>query len=113
MKGMSLAVFFFASLAAGCARIDTAASDLSARCAATMQQAFPGGDIKITSARSHPDTARDYATIVSDVAGVRQDIPAGSPNARRVAAQCRYENGVLMQFAWTEGPLQQAAAAWR
>jgi hypothetical protein len=117
MKGTTLAVLFLSSLVAGCARFDIDQGDLSGRCAAAMQQAFPGGDIKITGERSHADTAKDYDTIVTDVEGLRQAVPPNAPpsplDARRVAAECRYENGILMQFAWTEGPLSNAATAQR
>jgi hypothetical protein len=105
-----LLVLFLGSLAAGCSlieRIPIDQSDLSARCAEAMQQAFPGGKIKITSEDSHADTAQNYATIVSRVVGERQDVAADAPD-HQIAAQCRYENGIMTGFAWTQAPERNA-----
>ncbi len=85
--------------------------DLSDRCAGVMQRAFPGGDIAITRDRAADDTVPNYDTVIARVRGVRSDIPPHAGVARQVAAQCRFDNGILTEFRWTKGPVQKAAAA--
>ena len=87
--------------------------DLSGRCAELMRRAFPGGDIEVTRTRAFVDTAPNYDTIIAEARGVRRDVPASSPDARQIAAHCRFYNGILTGFRWTEGPLQRTASTRR
>ena len=44
--------------------------------------------------------------MVARVEGVRKDVPAGGFVLRDVAVECRFDNGVLTGFRWTQGPLR-------
>ncbi len=76
------------------------------RCAALMQHAFPGGDIKPTKKEVADETTPSIAAVVARVEGERQNLAAGSVPRRDVAAECRFENGILTGFRWTKGPLR-------
>ncbi len=79
---------------------------LSDRCADLMQEAFPGGDVEITSAKAHPDkTAATVTVIIAEVEGVRSAVAPGGMLAHDLAVECRFENGILTGFRWTKGPL--------
>jgi hypothetical protein len=82
---------------------------LSERCADMMRASFPRTDIEIKIDRNQASTT-DYGglgTMVVDVVGVRPRIPAsGGFLAREVAARCRFENGILVEFRWTQGPFR-------
>jgi hypothetical protein len=74
---------------------------MAERCADFMTKAFPGADIEISKSEA---TATSLTTIVAKVEGVRTNLPAHAPQARFVAVECRFENGVLTGFRWTKGP---------
>ncbi|HEV2546824.1 MAG TPA: hypothetical protein VGU20_05775 [Stellaceae bacterium] len=76
------------------------------RCAELMQQAFPGGDIKPTKKEVVEETAPSIATVVARIEGERRNVAAGGVPRRDVAAECRFENGILTGFRWTKGPLR-------
>ena len=76
------------------------------RCGDLMQQAFPGGDIKLTKKEVANETTSSIAAIVVAVEGERRNVPAGGEPLRDVAAECRFENGVLTGFRWTKGPFR-------
>lgn len=82
---------------------------LSDRCAAIMRQSYPGGDIRIVARHATISTTRhgNLGLLIADVEGVRPDIPAtGGFLARDVAARCRFQNGILVEFRWTKGPFR-------
>ena len=76
------------------------------RCAELMQQAFPGGEIKPTKKEVADETTPSIAAVVARVEGERQNVAAGGVPRRDVAAECRFENGILTGFRWTKGPLR-------
>lgn len=76
------------------------------RCAELMQQAFPGGDIKPTKKEVAEEARPSIAAVVARVEGERQNVAAGTVPLREVAAECRFENGILTGFRWTKGPLR-------
>ncbi len=82
---------------------------LAERCADAMRASFPGGDIEIRIDRRQAN-ATDYGglgALIVDVQGVRPKMPqTGGFLAREVAARCRFENGILTEFRWTEGPFR-------
>jgi len=76
------------------------------RCSDFMGRAFPNGDIDIVD--SHVANSADSSMLVT-VQGVRKAVPANAPEARSVAVECHFENGVLTSFRWIAGPLNRAA----
>jgi hypothetical protein len=72
------------------------------RCIDIMNRAFPDAGFEITDRRV--DVPGNEATIV--IAAIRHAIPANGRYAREVAAECRFENGILTGFRWTAGPLR-------
>ena len=103
---LAVAVQCLAALAlAGCGLRLREASPLD-RCAELMQQAFPGGDIKPTKKELAEETTPSIATVVARVEGERRNVAAGGVPLRDVAAECRFENGILTGFRWTKGPLR-------
>jgi hypothetical protein len=76
------------------------------RCIDIMRRAFPEGGIDITR-----QEVTGGAVIVAQITGTRADIPATGPYARVVAAECRFEGGVLTDFHWTQGPVRSSNAA--
>lgn len=75
---------------------------LTDRCADFVHRAFPDSPIEVSD--SHVDAAMNRATVT--VAATRTTVPADSAYARDIAAECRFENGVLIGFRWTKGPLR-------
>ncbi len=75
---------------------------LADRCADIMHRAFLDSEIVVTG--SHVSMQTDTATI--DVAGERKGVPEGGLYARNVAVQCRFQNGILSDFHWTQGPVR-------
>jgi hypothetical protein len=97
--------------AAGCGAVDRLAGSTRAaigeesfaeRCAETMQRAFPGGDIEVTQQTAGAAMTGGTA----EVKGLRRKLPAGSPEPRDVAVECRFDHGVLTSFRWTAGPVR-------
>ena len=83
-------------------------ASLSDRCGALMQDAFPGGKIKVTKAEVTADPAGTSVTsMIAAVGGVRPDVPEGNVLARDVAVECHFEDNILTGFRWTAGPLQR------
>jgi hypothetical protein len=74
---------------------------MAERCANFMTKAYPDAAIVITKSEA---VAESLTTITAKVEGVRKDLPAHVPQARFVAVECRFENGVLTGFRWTKGP---------
>jgi hypothetical protein len=90
---------------AGCGVRLREASPLD-RCAELMQQAFPGGDIKPTKKEVAEETTASIAAVIARVEGERRNVAAGGVPLRDIAAECRFENGILTGFRWTKGPLR-------
>ena len=102
---MLLLLGLAAAVLGGCGLRDTPLSD---RCAELMQEAFPGGGIKVTKAEAAPDPAgASVSSMVATVSGVRRNIAEGDVLARDVAAECRFEDRILTGFRWTAGPLHR------
>ena len=90
---------------AGCGLREASLSD---RCGEMMQDAFPGGRIKVTKAEVTPDPAgASVGSMVAAVSGVRRNVAEGDVLARDVAVECRFEDNILTGFRWTAGPLQR------
>jgi hypothetical protein len=83
----------------GCGSVPQAG--MAGRCADFMTAADPGADIGITKSGA---VAKSLTTIVAAVEGVRTDLPPRASPPRRLAVECRFENGVLTGFRWTKGP---------
>jgi hypothetical protein len=75
---------------------------MAERCADFMTRAYASAAIDITKSEA---AAQSLTTIVAKVEGVRTDLPPHAPLPRFVAAECRFENGVLTGFRWTKGPV--------
>jgi hypothetical protein len=69
-------------------------------CAALLDEAFPGGEIAITNRKIVMDP---ITTTIVTLDGTR-DVTPSNAVAREVAAECRYDHGVLMDFHWTKPP---------
>ncbi len=83
---------------------------LSDRCADFMRLSFPRGEIEIKETNNQAETVENgnLGLTIIEVEGVRPKIPqTGGFLARDVAARCRFQNGVLVEFRWTKGPLRQ------
>lgn len=98
-------MFFSVALAlTGCgARLREAS--LLDRCADFMAEAFPGGNIKPTRKEVVNESTPSIAGVVAAVEGERRNVAPGSVPLREIAAECRFENGILTGFRWTKGPI--------
>jgi hypothetical protein len=76
------------------------------RCGILLQEAFPGGDIKVTKQEAMTPPADSIAAIAVAVRGIRRNVAPGSIPLREVAAECRFDQGILTGFRWTQGPLR-------
>jgi hypothetical protein len=74
------------------------------RCIDIMKRAYSSAHIDITNKRIGIGPNMDMAVV--DVQGTRSDVPVGSKTPRDIAAQCRFDGGVIVDFHWTAGPLQ-------
>ena len=100
---MTVLLGLAAALLGGCGLREASLSD---RCGELMQDAFPGGRIKVMKAEAAPDPAgASVSSMVATASGVRRNIAEGDVLARDVAAECRFEDGILTGFRWTAGPL--------
>ncbi len=101
---MAVLLGLAAAVLAGCGLREASLSD---RCGELMQDAFPGGRIKVTKAEVTPDPAgTSVSSMVAAVSGVRKNVAEGNVLARDVAVECRFEDDILTGFRWTAGPLQ-------
>jgi hypothetical protein len=81
-------------------------ASLSDRCGELMQDAFPGGRIKVAKAEVTQDpTGPSVTSMVAAIGGVRRNVAEGDVLARDVAVECRFEDNILTGFRWTAGPL--------
>jgi hypothetical protein len=76
------------------------------RCGILLQEAFPGGDIKVTKQEAVTPPTDSLAATVVAVRGVRRNVAPGGIPLREVAAECRFDQGILIDFRWTQGPLR-------
>lgn len=101
---LALGVVVVAVLLAGCGLREASLSD---RCGEMMQDAFPGGKIKVTKAEVAADPAGASVTsMIAKVGGERQNVEEGNVLPRDVAVECRFEDNILTAFRWTTGPLR-------
>ncbi|HEY1503698.1 MAG TPA: hypothetical protein VGF92_05325 [Stellaceae bacterium] len=100
---------------AGCSRMSEVGFDTKMalgsvsmvdRCSDFMRRAFPNGDIDIVG--SHIDTSMESA--LATVQGIRNGVAENSSQARNVAVECHFDNGVLTSFRWIAGPIRAAAS---
>lgn len=76
------------------------------RCADVMEEAFPGGGIKVTGKEAAPQQGESVASVVVRVQAFRRNVAAGGIPLRDVVAECRFDEGILTGFRWTQGPLR-------
>lgn len=78
-------------------------------CADFMRLSYPGSQFAMKV--DHVDVAKTesggIALMVVDVQATRTDL-AQNPGflAKDIAARCRFQNGILIQFRWTKGPFR-------
>ena len=96
-------------LLAGCSAVETKVENAKlavgspsyvSRCVDLMHRAFPGTEFRVTG--QHFSTTMTTSTVT--VQAVRPDLPASSAT-RDVGAECRFDNGVIVEFHWTKNPL--------
>ena len=72
------------------------------RCIDIMRRAYPEAKIEIINKR----IGLNINKAIVDVQGIRNDVSVGGKILRDIAAQCRFDSGVIVDFHWTAGPLQ-------
>ncbi len=72
------------------------------RCGDVMHEAFPSGDIKIGKSETKVE---GITRVTVRVAGLRTDLSKNSRLERNLAVLCRFHDGILTEFRWTQGPL--------
>ena len=116
MRGSAVAVCFLLFLA-GCTTWNSAVDKMFSshgtqpqpagpvtnidRCIDFMQKAFPDAHFEVSSKRI---TAHANESVI-DIQATRDDVPVGGRMPRNIAAQCRFESGVIAEFHWTSAPL--------
>lgn len=71
-------------------------------CADLVIQALPG-DVEIT----HKSTASEgIAQVTATVDATRTDVAPTAAVAREVAAECKFDHDVLVDFHWTKAPIR-------
>lgn len=96
---VALIACFLGPIATGCAVVPQ--GGMAERCAEIMKEAYPGADIDFTKREA---AATSLTTIIAHVEGNRTNLPPDAKLARRLAVECRFDNGVLTGFRWTVGP---------
>ena len=82
---------------------------LSDRCGQAMQDAIPGGKVKVTKAEVAADPqGASVTSMIATVEGRRGNVAEGDVVARDVAVECHFQDNILTGFRWTQGPLQRA-----
>ena len=72
------------------------------RCVKLMRVAYPDVDFKVTD--QHFTVGANIEKAVVDVEGAAHTGADMNP-AQPVAAQCRFENGIIVDFHWTKSPV--------
>jgi len=81
-------------------RINPDSLGLADRCANIMKAAMPSADMDIKS-RASQNTGID--TMTAQVTATRTDHPDDKGIARDLAVECKFDDGVLIDFHWTSG----------
>ena len=84
----------------------TGSVGLADRCVDFMRRAFPDTRLDETDRKVSADAQTTTVAIAAD----RRNVPAEGPYARKVGVECRFENGILTGFRWTEGPIRPLSA---
>lgn len=71
------------------------------RCIDVMRKAYPDARFTVTGKR----LGIGSNTALVDLQASRNDAPASAKTPRDVAAQCRFDSGVIVDFHWTASPL--------
>lgn len=71
------------------------------RCVKVMRVAYPDAELKITD--QHFTIGANLEKAMVDVEGT-EHIGADTNPAQPVAAQCQFENGIIVDFHWTKSP---------
>jgi hypothetical protein len=96
-------------LLAGCSAVETKVENAKltvgspsyvSRCVDLMHRALPDTDFHVTD--QHFSTTLTTSTVT--VRAVRPSVPADSA-MHDVGAECRFDNGVIVEFHWTKNPL--------
>ena len=107
----ALALASLALLLAGCdwasgvgfdAQSAMGSVSLGERCVDFMRRAFPDTRLDATDRKVSAESDSTTVVITAD----RRNVPADGLYARKVGVECRFENGVLTSFRWTEGPIR-------
>jgi hypothetical protein len=72
------------------------------RCTEFAQQAYPDANIKITD--QHLAIGDSMNQAIVDIAATAT-VGADAKTVREVAAQCRFDNGIIADFHWTKSPV--------
>lgn len=73
------------------------------RCTQFAQKAYPDVDIKVTDQHFAIGDSMNQAIV--DVAATAA-VGADAKTVRQVAAQCRFDNGIIVDFHWTKSPVR-------
>jgi len=101
----ALALVLAVPALAGCG-VRLREASLSDRCGRLMQEAFPGGDVTVTTQEAVTPPTAGLAAAVVVVHGVRRNVAPGGVLQRELAVECRFDEGILIGFRWTQGPLR-------
>jgi hypothetical protein len=71
-------------------------------CTELVVKAFPDGNIAITHKAV---TTESLSAQTVTIEGTRSDVVPTAGLTREVAASCKYDHDVLLDFHWTKGPL--------
>lgn len=81
-------------------RVNPDSLSLADRCANFMKAAMPSAEIEIAKRTSENTGIR---TITARVEGTRTDGAKDAPIERDLAAECHFDNNLLVGFQWTKG----------
>jgi hypothetical protein len=72
-------------------------------CIDTMRRAFPDADFDITKATAKPTGLAETEAVVE---ATREDAAPSAVINTEVAASCRFDHNVLVDFHWTKSPIR-------
>ena len=96
---LPLVLVLFALAGCGLAGSHESPTDL---CTDLLVKAFPDGNIAITHKAISNDSLSAQTVTIE---GTRTDVVPTAGISRDVAAVCKYDHDVLLDFHWTKGPL--------